>query len=343
MHRALPLTLTATLFMACGGKTSLEGELASQPVEFRLADRAGYVGALSGDGRVVVANEPTQATNHRGFLWLPDADVLQPIPESGGEGSWFTSTTDDGGVVFGYYLEGDTNAETGEAIRWTRAGGLERVDGLRVVLAASGDGRTLLGRVRDSGALKVDDDVFQIPTVGLSSSPVALSRDGTTVAGQAYLRSEAPTRDGAFAWRPGEEAVIFDTPTDYAQATCLSEDGSTVFGFSYYAEQPLEAQARAFRWTERSGYEELGNFGPSAASGDGSVVVGTRWVEGGSWGVVWDAEHGARDLDDELDARGVDRNGASISAVTAVSEDGHYVAGTAVSNAVDQVFRARLP
>jgi uncharacterized membrane protein len=316
------------------------------PAEFQIADVVGYVGALSGDGRVVVVNQPTQSADHRGYLWLPDTDVLQRIPASGNEdaeGSWFTSTTDDGSEVFGYFLEANTEAEGGQALRWTSEGGLQQVEGLRAILAVSGDGSTLLGRTRDFGALKIGNDLIQIPTVGVSSAPVTLSRDGTTVAGQAYLETGPSTRNAAFVWSPGEEALSLDTPTDYAQATCLSGDGSILFGFSYYEVAEPEARFRAFRWSEGSGYEELGNFGPSAASGDGSVVVGTRWVDGRGRGVVWDSERGARDLDDELDTLGLDRQGASISGATAVSEDGRTVAGTATILALDHVFRTRLP
>src|SRR5690242_10715451 len=53
----------------------------------------------------------------------------------------------------------------------------------------------------------------------------------------------------------------------YSNANAVSNDGSAVVGNS---------GSHAFRWTMATGMQDLGAFGPSSVSADGSVVAGTR-------------------------------------------------------------------
>jgi hypothetical protein len=75
-------------------------------------------------------------------------------------------------------------------------------------------------------------------------------------------------------------------------------------------------------------YLDLGTFSTTAVtaiSADGAVMVGQS--QQGSW--IWDAEHGARSLDDVLVDLGVDRSQWLGLVVDLMSGDGKTLAGVA--------------
>ena len=86
----------------------------------------------------------------------------------------------------------------------------------------------------------------------------------------------------------------------------LIRDGSTVVGDSEATDG-----LRAFRRTQESGMERLGEFlgvgfthSASAVSVDGSVAVGSGTGPGGNEAFVWDEHHGMRKLKAVLNETG---------------------------------------
>ena len=101
-----------------------------------------------------------------------------------------------------------------------------------------------------------------------------ISADGSVVVG-----SSVNYGDGTpLLWflSSGEERLPFA-----GSATCVSKDGSTIYGMKYSEEEPY-----AFKWTMSDGISNVkGVFDPLDTSADGSVMVGyagvpIRWTQG---------------------------------------------------------------
>jgi uncharacterized membrane protein len=68
--------------------------------------------------------------------------------------------------------------------------------------------------------------------------------------------------------------------------------------------------------------------GPSRATGvsaDGSIVVATQ----SKHALIWDAQHGMRDLSTVLTSAGADLQGKILKEATWISPDAHWVVGNA--------------
>jgi probable HAF family extracellular repeat protein len=125
----------------------------------------------------------------------------------------------------------------------------------------------------------------------------------------------------------------------YSQATGVSDDGSTVVGYSGSALAPAEA----FRWTQGPGMQPLGflvegsfDSRSTAVSADGSVVVGSSRSASGQEAFRWTVGPGMQGLGD--------LSGGSFNSVArTVSGDGTIVAGEGSVASGWEAFRWTQP
>ena len=164
---------------------------------------------------------------------------------------------------------------------------------------------------------------------GGSSFSIAydISADGSTVVGRSY----SETGLQAFRWTSSSGMVgLGNLPGassgDFSEAYAVSADGSTVVGLATYN------GSRAFVWTQPTGMFSLGGLpggNPSnranAVSADGSIVLGSGSVPGGSFGNVlmpghWTSDNGI------FPGNGTIINGFNAGEVESVSSDGSTIA-----------------
>lgn len=199
-----------------------------------------------------------------------------------------------------------------EAIRWTEAGGVERL-GL------------LPGGYAESTAMGIGEDGSQI--VGFSHSALGLA---------------------AFRWRRDTGMVDLDPgppaglESRFSVAFDLSADGSVVVGSRVVErrESPdgerTDTITRPFVWTETGGMRELdvpdlrGEWnGARAVTPDGRFVVGTVETLRGVEAFVWDEAGGLQTLGGPVS------DGFILSGASAVSDDGGTIVGGSATSFVD--------
>jgi probable HAF family extracellular repeat protein len=190
-------------------------------------------------------------------------------------------------------------------------------------LAISGDARTIVGVGTSiygrQTVVWIDGEGPNLLT-GVTGSPVALSHDGTVVAGNGP----------AFRAVDGVQ-IALGTPPNHSSTFVrgVSADGSVVVGF---VDGP---GSEAFRWTANQGFEGLddlpgGNFLSSAyaISADASTVVG----QGFSEDALGESRGEAFRYRDDIGMVGLGfLPGDNHSLATAVSANGSVVAGLSVS------------
>jgi uncharacterized membrane protein len=157
--------------------------------------------------------------------------------------------------------------------------------------------------------------------------------DGTIAAGANSVAHGAGFIQHLFQWslRRGYEDLGAPSGADSLEATGVSADGSTIVG--YYRVQSKDR--RAFRWTKNLGFQTLSGAAPAAAigvSGDGRRIIGeadvstagqriedrvVEWVDGGPMQIVTP-------------------HGLAVYRVSALSQDGHVIAGGAYAGPGDR-------
>lgn len=216
--------------------------------------------AVSGDGSVVIG-ESGDAFNPEFFVWSAAAGMRRFSDISRYTGpARPVDVSDDGSVIVGTVV--DPFAGPGRGFRWTQAGGIQTLEPLNTgtaaatsVTAVSADGRIAVGQHIPSGG----------PVLGVRWAPGGIS-----------------ALDGMSNNNP------FTLPTD------VSADGTVIVGHGNIDDDPFQ---HAFRWTPRGGTRRLTepagvtSSRPTAASADGSVIVGRmyqgphilafRWTESG--------------------------------------------------------------
>ena len=140
----------------------------------------------------------------------------------------------------------------------------------------------------------------------------AVNADGTVVGGYASL----PSGKGAFRWTTDAAAVSLEHSPD-SEVPSVSANGSSMAGTTRPGGGTTATHA--FRWTESTGTEDLGDIGPnvrvSGMSADGTVIVGTASDDSGNRSFRWTREQGVFWLPSV--------NGSA----TAVSGDGKTIVG----------------
>jgi uncharacterized membrane protein len=297
---------------------------------------------ISPDGTAVVGYSSLGIENHReAFRWTRHEGMV-------GLGiSSVSFASADLSVLVG-------NSE-GQAFRWTQGEGLVSL-GIPPVSVGTADFSVLVGSneervfrwteeegMVDLGELPCDecDGMFR-------NGASAVSADGNVVVGV--------FSDQAFRWtqEDGMVGLGFLSWAPVSHATSVSADGAVVVGFSPAPDEYGDLDWQGFRWTEQEGMvrifveseplgcihvvgsiEDFCTCWVEAASSDSSVKVGecTSQHGGGRLGFVWLAGRKMLEIREALAAQSdisdidLGQMGWSDSSVTAVSDNGKFIAG----------------
>lgn len=313
------------------------------------------------DGFVVVGQSATSLTDTFGatlshaFRWtsdggLADLGTLQNVSGN----SRANGINADGSVIVGFSAapQGPNGSSYYHAFRWTSAGGMldlgtiNNTEGFSTANAVSSDGSVVVGesaipkfqnsffshafRWTNSGGMA---DLGTLGNVSGYSAATATNLDGSVVVG----RSTALTDSGgsavhAFRWTSSSGMADLGTPggaPGSSRATGVSGDGTIVIG--QYSGNCSECAELPFRWTEKTGTQDLNNLLKSAGvlpagtllysangiSSDGQFIVGS----------------GKFDSDPAYIVRYFDGDGTTIAALTTTES---------LEDSVDQLSAARL-
>lgn len=260
---------------------------------------------ISALGQVIVGGE---GSGGQAYRWENgDATLLGFLP--GMTRSQADGVSADGQLIVGW--SGTASSNSGQAWRWTESTGMERLN------LPSGWGAT------NYTANAVSEDASTI--VGHAMDPFG-DRRGVVWSGSGFATVELPDELG-------------DT-----QALNVSGDGRIVVGTGSSPRGGREA----FMWSAESGGMWLGDLLPinyesfaTAASGDGSVVVG---IAGTDEAFIWDAINGMRSLQSVLIDAGVDMTGITLTAAHGISLDGRTICGEAIVEGQGEIaFVATIP
>jgi probable HAF family extracellular repeat protein len=323
-----------------------------------------------GRGTTEPAPEEYEALGYRAFLWSQSGGMVNLGDLPGGDVySSAHGVSRDGTVVVG---EGRSpigpESPTGtEAFRWTEQGGMVGIGDLpggyfaSEARGLSADGSVVVGwGYSDVGAPEAFYWTEAEGLVGIGDLPpddsmgdsmaYSISSDGTVVAGTGHSpKSEAFrwTEEGGMVGLgllPGMEA---------STAYDISSDGSVVVGNSaYYGDLngDGEMDQEAFRWTQCSGMEGLGDLPGGAfysnamgVSADGSVIVGWGTTAQGQRAFIWDEANGMRSLQDVLtNVYGLDLTGWTLTNAYDISADGTTIVGRGSSPNGTEAWVAKI-
>jgi len=229
---------------------------------------------------------------------------------------WPTRMTPDGAIVVGSRL----TPQADSVFRWTK------------------------------GAFKV---LGPRPSNALGAQAMAVSRDGSVVAGFTYAKPNAFNRQlELFHWtsRAGLRVVAPALSSAFSFELWLNDTGTVLVGTLGAAAGATSA--RAFRWTAETGAVVLDASGQSITRGtsaDGSVVVGYTIgeqpfdLEKGYPAFVWTTARGLRSLKAALTTAGVALDGWELQQPMALSKNGKVVVGQGTCGGLPAVYRATLP
>jgi hypothetical protein len=264
-------------------------------------------------------------------------EVIGELPDA--EYTFADAISGDGNTIVG-------NDYNSNVVRWTRSAGLHRLV-LGYPSDVSHDGSVIVGSVPGVGSFRWTqaagpvDISADLPTGYRFAFASDVSADGNAIAGTA---AAGPGQGGGFhivRWTPAGAVDLGDLPggEDHGQATGISADGSTVIGIGRTA-----SGWEAVRWRSETGLQPLGRLpgdgpmppilnhvGPTAVSGDGSIVLGTDYPGPGVEGVafIWDETRGIRALKDALeDDYGLDLTGWRLTGAADITPDGLTMIGT---------------
>jgi probable HAF family extracellular repeat protein len=207
---------------------------------------------------------------------------------TGGNASEAAGVNTDGTVVVG--ISNSASGVTGQAFRWTRAGGMVGLGYLpgnsqSVSAAVNADGSVVVGYSGGIGLGLPQAIRWTAPSglIGLGylsgnnkSNAVDVSAGGSVIVGTSYSNC---CNSQAFRWTGAGGIAGLGAVSGYpvSFATGVNADGSVVVGVSYTA---IPGLTQPFRWTAGGGMVGLGhlpggnNSFANAVNADGSVVVG---------------------------------------------------------------------
>jgi probable HAF family extracellular repeat protein len=296
--------------------------------------------AISADGTAVTGSgsrrggRDVQATD--AFHWTESSGMvaLQSLPPANTVFTTGNGISADGRVVVGSSVIDELDTPPfdtrAEAFYWTNDTGLNGIGYLpggqnSSAYDVSANGRVIVG---SSDSLNGISEAFywtiETGMVGLGDLPggefysgaAAVSDDGAVIAGTGTMGLLYQP----FQWKAetGLVALSGALPAEYngSSASNTSADGQVIVGDAYYSNSN-GSNSQAFRWTEETGFQLLGDlpggeFSSSAAtvSSDGSIVLGQSSAlppeSIGNTGIgdfkafVWDEIHGMRDLQNVL-------------------------------------------
>jgi probable HAF family extracellular repeat protein len=158
-----------------------------------------------------------------------------------------------------------------------------------------------------------------------------VSDDGRVIIGN----SQSALGHEAFRWAAETGMLslgLIPDPFETYEAHVVSGDGRVIAGSGYVS---AEVGWELWRWTPEDGLmivpDPFGNWNYTVTgiTPDGGIMV----ANGTGRQVIWDAEHGLRELEPLLDEAGLDLLGFNITTVEGVSADGRTFCGNALNAA----------
>ena len=335
-----------------------------------------FVTGVSRDGSVLIGFIRDEGFMHAAFRWTETGGLeLLGVP-AGSSGAIAYAASRDGSTVVGtsYVPSGDEGDPDEVAFVWTEAGGIRALGRFPYpdsygydsdAVAVSADGSVVGGHISffysDRSERWANDVIWNAGSGGVEEvlegcfQHMKMSADASIVVCPFYgeLEEGGPYGRGVRRWNrnSGGQDVIWAKSDGYQHVFAISADGSTLVGYEGNP-GPNGTIVEAVRWTEETGPVFLGY--PSGAresraeyvSGDGSVVVGEVWMEGGgNWTFIWTEDEGMRDLRALLeDEYGLDLTGWQLTDVTGISDDGRTIVGVGINpDGEEESWRAVLP
>jgi uncharacterized membrane protein len=298
-----------------------------------LASGLGATPTAVSDGGAVVAGWTGEGPFGSAWRWTEAAGATDlghlPAPI---EATFATSMSADGSVIVG--VDGGMIGWA-RPFRWSVSGGLQALQPYGVPLGVSADGTIAVGYTsfNSSGACCWTSDGAVAEYFPLSSTLFearACSSDGSVVAMNDWIDVEG--HEHAVRWDGSLLDIGMPSGWTSIHVAAMSADGTTMVG---HGVAPAGVQ-RAFRWTTSSGFDDLGigvypgadNARALSVSGDGSTVVGVSYIGLGSRAFLWTPWLGMVDLQDFLEARGVDVSDWDLlRQANAISPDGSAIVG----------------
>jgi uncharacterized membrane protein len=314
---------------------------------FPAGDSNVEVQALSGDGSVVLGESSNAEGLGRAFTWTSERgfEILEPHP--GDDSAFGTNLSLDGSVVVG-------SSGGWRAVRWVASASPELLEPSQggsdplsesIAQSVSADGLNAVGWRVESVAVPViwieggETVVLGVPP-GLPSRGTGISADGNVVVGCVAADSEIGAFEEPFRWTSelGVQTLELPEGTTSGCAVAVSDDGATTVGVARSG-----INWHPVRWADGSPPQVLfgGDGSVQEVNADGSVIIAWREDAGGT-SIVWDEEHGARSLQDALDASGVDYAGWTELIAVGVSADGRVLAGIGILDRKHQSWIVRL-
>lgn len=308
------------------GIGSLPGDASSQAI------------AVSADGVVVVGSSKAASGKSQAFRWSALEGMSGLGFMAGGTTSIALAVSADGSVVVG---NGDAMSAGSAVFRWSASTGLVHLNPLATsnLCAAggvSGDGSVVVGTCLTTGSSAFrwteSTGMVSLGQFGTgsnrTSNACAITADGAVIVGIGH-----PVLTGAVVWTSaGDSRILGKVSGDIsAGAFAVSRDGRVIVGSST---EPSVHQ-RAFRWTSEAGMTAIASSTASlsdsialAVSGDGQVIVGWGTTPAGEAALIWDEQHGLRQLQAvlEMDYR-TTISGWKLSRATGISDDGRIIVG----------------
>lgn len=259
---------------------------------------------VSFDGSTVIGYVNFGNDTNRAFRWTA-AEGMVDLGTLGQHSIYNESVayavSDDGQIVVG-----STTSPAGfQAFRWTATDGMVGIDEL--------------------GGPNVD------------SRATAISGDGSTIVGRVRISNGVISKFEAFRWTTETGMVSIGTPPSSTQAEpqAVSADGSVLVG--YQNNVAGTGMSGVFRWTEETGFEIIErptadalSIWPHSISGDGSIVVGYYTDSSATVRpLIWDTERGSRDLRVELvnDYGLAELANSDLGFANGISTDGRSITG----------------
>ncbi len=308
--------------------------------------------AMSSDGTIVAGMATEEDEKGQAFVWS-EANGLEPLGAlPGGDYSFASAVSGDGGVVAGF----SQSSRGYEAFRWTRETGFNALGDLpggefdSHATGVSYDGTVIVG----AGNADTGTEAFRwtlqdgMQPLGVAewagvSGARDVSGDGQTIlVGDTWGALGAGNRYQSYLLSAGEPRTLIDLPdanmiANYGRS--ISRDGQVVVGdFDRLIGNTVPNGA--FWWRSDYGLVDVGTLPGSQCcrtlydvSGDGSVAVGQDWLKGQPVATIWDELHGVRKLEDVL---AVDPTvaqqlaGWRLERTFAVSDNGRIVAGNGI-------------
>jgi probable HAF family extracellular repeat protein len=336
-------TILCTLaFLAAGGPLLVRAQYSEirmgEYLHYAVAAANGGVYAgIDGIGYTTIFGTPSVYRTNTGWVDLPSSLGFNTSSPYYGQPKGISH---DGSVVAGYMVGVPSGATNGTSIQYATywVNSVESLvpappdDPTPTIMSASGvsgDGTTLL--VQDQVANKTESYVFKIASGTFTSLgflgggtnqqtyATAINNNGTIVAG--YYNLDNGDIHG-FLWNATNGLRDMGIPdsypnTHYLEPTCISDDGTTLFGRLTEFNGWL-----GFRYNATTGFQDLADLTPSACTADGTEAVGIKFMY---FPAAWSVGNGEGYLDHLLTANGTTQTLGTTEGPVTISPDGSAI------------------